>query len=101
MSLMLQGRVQAVRTRQVPAGPTWESFEETTLVIADFGATHYVSVTRELRDSGLPGEGEEVLLEVGIRSYVRKDGTGAGHQLTAYRRADAGQSAGARAVKAV
>src|SRR4051812_7337212 len=102
MALLLSGVVQGIRvdTKRPPEGASWSAFEETTLIVADFGATHYVVAGRDLKDAGLPAQGESVVLEVGVRPFARKDGT-LGCGFTASRRGEASASGGGvRAVKA-
>jgi hypothetical protein len=79
---LIIGKLARIQTRE--AGNPGNTWTETTLVIQDFGVTHYATVARDF--GPLPAEGEEVAVSVGVRAYVKKSDNSAGFGLTAFRR---------------
>jgi hypothetical protein len=79
--LLITGKLQRIQERE--AGVPGNTWTERTLVVADFGVTHYATVARDF--GPLPTVGEDVAVTVGVRAYPRKDGS-AGFGLTAFGR---------------
>lgn len=82
--LNLTGRVSRIITRPVAEG-TPSEWIETTFVVEDWGQTLYVVKAKNF-DGAIPQEGEQVILNVSVRAYVKKDGT-PGYGLNAHGRA--------------
>lgn len=70
--LQLLGRVERVSTTPRPDGHGG-TFDAVTIVVIGWGATFYVEPNRDFGD--IPEAGEDVILEVAPRPYVRKDGS--------------------------
>ena len=97
MSLVVIGKVSRINEREAGnAGSTWI---ERTLVVEDWGQTQFVTVGKELEDSGVPQVGEDVALVCAVRAYPTSNGNnvkefsgvrvGANYGLTALRRHEA------------
>lgn len=97
--LTLTGRVTRVTKREVSAGPTWDAFTETTLQVADWGSTVYVTVAGSF-DGDLPDEGQDVALRVMVKPYVTKKDNRPGYSLTALGLAEAAAPSGLRVASA-
>lgn len=83
--LLVTGQIERVTSRKAGRsdGEQWDEF---TLVVRDWGQTLYVVAGRELvESSAMPSEGDQVALEVSVRSYVNREGK-PGHGYTGHRR---------------
>ena len=88
MSLLISGRLDRIQRQQV--GNPGKELERVTLVVQDWGQTFYADVARDF--GSLPGEGDDVAIEVIVRTYKRADGS-PGYAFTAVRQnIDAGKA---------